>query len=367
MSGGSRSRSRRDLAATCAALLIGWCLCGPPRAGAAAPVFDYEVIAVYPHATDAFTQGLIFADDAFYESTGGYGESSLRKVEVASGLVLKQYDLPQQYFAEGLTALRDTLYQLTWTNEVGFRYVEQDSFELIETFDYPWDGWGLTHNHTHLIASDGSSYLRFLDPLTLEGISEIRVADDGTYVHLLNELEYIQDRIYANIWHNQQIAVIDPSSGAVDAWIDLGGLCDSVAYDPNAGVLNGIAYDPLGGHLFVTGKQWPLLFEIDVPTLHPQAVQPADANLPGETAILIHGSNPCTRPTHLTYVLPRAGWVRLDVLDVTGRSRQTLAQGWLASGEHAVAIEWRQLPAGAYFLRLACGRVTTTRSLRLVR
>ncbi|MBD3235122.1 MAG: hypothetical protein GF330_00270 [Candidatus Eisenbacteria bacterium] len=352
-----------------AALLGFWiaCVAAPGPAAAEAPTFGYDVVAVHPHDTEAFTQGLILADDFFYESTGGYGESTLRKVEVETGLVVKQYALPEQYFAEGLTALRDTLHQLTWTNGLLFRYVEEDSFALIDASDYPWDGWGLTHDGTHLIASDGSWWLRLLDPGTLEMIREFRVEDDGNYVHLLNELEFIEGWIYANIWHDERIVVVDPASGGVEAWLDLGGLCDSVAYDPNAGVLNGIAYDPVARHLFVTGKQWPLLFEIDVPTLHPQS---SDRLVPenGDPRALLRIAPIVARgAVEIDYHLPAdASEVRLCIVDPAGRLVQHCVEGRRRMGWHGARVDLGGLPAGVHFVRLDAGAQRATARLLLL-
>ncbi len=239
---------------------------------AAAPVYGYVVENTYPHDPEAFTQGLIYADGVLYEGTGLYGESSLRKVELETGTVLKRHDLPAQYFGEGITALQDTLFQLTWTNHVAFTFVERDTFALLEEFPYPWEGWGLTHDGTHLIASDGSPTLRFLDPHTREVISEIEVLDEGAPVSYLNELEYVQGKIYANVLTQNRIAVIDPSSGSVEAWLDMAGLRDSLAVGRTPGAFNGIAFDEEDVRLFVTGKRWPSLFAVDVPTLNHRPV-----------------------------------------------------------------------------------------------
>jgi glutamine cyclotransferase len=245
------------------------CVCGPGAARVdAAPVYGYVVENTYAHDPEAFTQGLIYADGVLYEGTGLYGESSLRKVELETGTVLKKHDLPAQYFGEGITAFQDTLFQLTWTNHVAFTYVEQDTFALLEEFPYPWDGWGLTHDGTHLIASDGSSTLRFLDPHTREMLSQIEVLDEGAPVSYLNELEYVQGKIYSNVLNQSRIAVIDPSSGSVEAWLDLTGLRDSLDVGRVPGAFNGIAFDEEEVRLFVTGKRWPSLFVIDVPTLN---------------------------------------------------------------------------------------------------
>ena len=230
-----------------------------------APVHGYEIVREYPHDSRAFTQGLIYRDGVFFESTGQYGQSTLRKVELATGKVLRQRRLDDRYFAEGLTAWGDRLVQLTWDTKVGFVY-DLESFAPRSTFPYAGQGWGLTHDGRRLILSDGTPRLRFLDPETFQELGGVDVREGAQPVLMLNELEFIDGRVYANVWHTDRIAVIDPADGMVTAWIDLAGLRPAAARDPEA-VLNGIAFDAAGGRLFVTGKWWPTLFEIRV---HPR-------------------------------------------------------------------------------------------------
>lgn len=340
-------------------------LCPATTVRASAPVYGYEVINVYPHDEAAFTQGLITQDNFFYEGTGRNGESSLRKVEVETGLVLKQYDVPDEYFAEGVTTLRDTIFQLTWRDSVAFTYVEgMDTFELIDTLPYEWDGWGLTHNGTHLIASDGSSTIRFLDPGTLSEVSQIQVNDDGDPVTLLNELEYVQGRIYSNVWFSDRIAVVDPASGLVESWLDLGGLRDSVSHDPEADVLNGIAYEPIGTRLFVTGKYWPKLFEIDVPTLQSSGVDDV-VSLSAEGSLRSF-PNPCSRQTHLTYRTQGEAPVSLRIFDIQGRLVRTLVDGRRGAGEHTVLLNVAGLPAGTYLARFMSGETAETKKVLVI-
>jgi glutamine cyclotransferase len=209
---------------------------------------------------------LIFEEGILYEGTGRLGESSLRKVELESGDVLQSLALPAQFFGEGITIFGNRLFQLTWKSKLGFVY-DKDSFELQQMFTYPTEGWGLTHDGQHLIQSDGTANLYFLDPDTLQEIDRIEVYDNNGPVGLLNELEYIQGEIYANVWFADYIARIDPESGEVIGWIDLAGLLGPEDYDQPVNVLNGIAYDAENERLFVTGKLWPKLFEIElVPT-----------------------------------------------------------------------------------------------------
>ena len=225
---------------------------------------SYEVLNTYPHDSNAFTQGLIFEDGDLYESTGLNGRSSIRKVDLATGKVLQQKDLDERYFGEGLTLWQDKLIQLTWLAKTGFVY-DHNTFELIETFDYPTqtEGWGLTHNNRELIMSDGSATLYFLDPEKFTVTREIQVKDGRSPVERLNELEYVEGEIYANIWMSDRLARIDPETGTVLGWIDLTGIIEPKPTPERDAVLNGIAYDETEDRLYVTGKLWSKLFEIE--------------------------------------------------------------------------------------------------------
>jgi glutamine cyclotransferase len=227
-------------------------------------VDGYEVVHVYPHDAKAFTQGLIYVDGHLYESTGLEGRSSLRMVDLTTGQVLQKHDVPAEYFAEGLTDWGSNLIQLTWRANKGFVY-DRFSFSLVRSFPYKGEGWGLTHDATQLIMSDGTAYLRFLDPKTFRETGRVRVTDEaGRGVESLNELEYIHGEIYANIWQTDKIARISPRTGKVVGWIDLSGIIDKQELRGEGAVLNGIAYDSRGDRIFVTGKLWPKLFEIRV-------------------------------------------------------------------------------------------------------
>lgn len=227
----------------------------------AVPTESYRIVHVYPHDPTAFTQGLVFVNGMMYESTGLQGQSSLRMVDLASGHVLQQHDLPAKYFGEGLTDWQSNLIQLTWQSHLGFVY-DRFSFRILRTFTYPWEGWGLTQDGKRLILSDGTSVLHLLDPSTFKPVGEIHVTAGGKPVMNLNELEYIHGEIYANVWETNRIARISPATGKVIEWIDLSGLRPpSVQQNDNA-VLNGIAYDSQHDRLFVTGKLWPNLYEI---------------------------------------------------------------------------------------------------------
>lgn len=222
----------------------------------------YQIVHVFPHDPKAFTQGLIYKDGHLYESTGLNGRSSLRMVDLTSGQVLQQHDVPAEYFGEGLTDWGSTLIQLTWLAHKGFVY-DRFSFSLLRTFPYEGEGWGLTHDSTQLIMSDGSSYLRFLDPNSFRELRRLRVTDEkGHAIDKLNELEFIRGEIYANIWETDKIARISPRTGKVLGWLDLSGIIDKRELEGSGAVLNGIAYDDAGDRLFVTGKLWPKLFEI---------------------------------------------------------------------------------------------------------
>ena len=234
----------------------------PADVMARTPVYGYRVLAVYPHDAGAFTQGLVYYQGNFYEGTGLRSHSSLRKVDLETGAVLQIRNLPQRYFGEGVTLFDDRIYQLTWQSHVGFVY-DRASFNLLATFQYPTEGWGLTHNGRELIMSDGTPALHFLDPITLQELRRVMVWDEHGPVQRLNELEYIDGEVYANIWQTDRIARIDPKTGRVRAWIDLSGLLPPEDR-PGANVLNGIAWDAAGGRLFVTGKLWPKLFQIEL-------------------------------------------------------------------------------------------------------
>jgi glutaminyl-peptide cyclotransferase len=234
-----------------------------PPENAVVRTLDYEIVNIWPHDPNAFTQGLVFLDGKMIESTGQEGRSSLRNVELQTGRILKKVDVPYPYFAEGIALLNNKIYQLTWQNQLGFIYDAQ-SFEKIGEFKYNGEGWGLTTDGQSLILSDGSNRIRFLEPDSFKVTRTIAVMDAKVPVEKLNELEFINGEIYANIWHEDRIVAINPQTGRVTAWIDLAGLLQpGDVQDPEA-VLNGIAYDQSSGRLFVTGKLWPRLFEIKI-------------------------------------------------------------------------------------------------------
>ena len=234
----------------------------PRQEAAGSPqVYGYTIVNSYPHDPSAFTQGLIYESGYLYEGTGLYGNSTLRKVELKTGKVLKVLPLSPAYFGEGLTSWKGVLIQLTLTEGKGFVY-DKESFRLLREFTYPTEGWGLTHDDTHLIMSDGSASLYFLDPGTFVQVRKMEVRDKGRPVSGLNELEYVKGKIYANIWKSERIAIISPETGGVEGWVDLKGLSSSMGHSLKIDVLNGIAYDRDKDRLFVTGKLWPRLFEI---------------------------------------------------------------------------------------------------------
>ena len=230
-----------------------------------APTYTHRVIASHPHDPEAFTQGLLFAGGKLYESTGGYGQSTLRIVDLASGRVLRERRLPHNRFGEGLALSGGRLHQLTWKAGVGFIH-EAPNLAQVGEFRYDGEGWGLAANAGSLVMSDGSAQLRFLDPATLTEVRRLQVRDGTEPVTGLNELEYVEDDLYANVWPSDRIAIINPSNGQVRGWLDLAGLLPLVFRTPRTDVLNGIAYDATGKRLFVTGKLWPRLFQIEVTT-----------------------------------------------------------------------------------------------------
>ena len=225
--------------------------------------YAYRVIAQFPHDPLAFTQGLLISDGAIYESTGGYGSSSIRIVHLESGRVLRRQRLPDNRFGEGLALGRKRLYQLTW--KAGTAFVrDPDTLDTVAEFRYSGEGWGLAAMGDELVMSDGSAELRFLDAGNFTERRRIEVRDGGSPVVGLNELEAVEGELYANVWPTDRIAIIEPADGRVRGWLDLSGILPLVMRGPRTDVLNGIAYDPDSGRLFVTGKNWPRLFEIEV-------------------------------------------------------------------------------------------------------
>jgi glutamine cyclotransferase len=229
--------------------------------GAEPVVFDFEIVNTYPHDSEAYCQGLAFDGGVLFEGTGEYGKSSLRKVQLETGQVLQQINLGARYFGEGIAVGKDRIFQLTWTNEVGFVY-DKESFQQRTQFRYGGEGWGLTHDGQYLILSDGSPTLRYLDPQTFQVVRRLSVRSQGRRIRDLNELEYVDGQIFANVWHQDHIVCISPRSGEVVAWINLKGLYPADQRAHPEAVLNGIAYDAHAKRLFVTGKNWPKLFEI---------------------------------------------------------------------------------------------------------
>ena len=243
-----------------AAIFISISTCGGQNK---APTYGYRIVHTYPHDPKAFTQGLIYLNGYLYESTGLEGQSTLRKVDLQTGKVLQRYDLAPDIFGEGLTNWKNTLIQLTWKAGNAFVY-DRATFHLLQTFHYGGEGWGLTQDGTHIIMSDGSSSLRFLDPQTFQEVKHVVVIDGGVEVHDLNELEYVRGEIYANVWQTDLIAIISPKTGQVTSWVDLSGLRPASTRGDSDAVLNGIAFDAARSRLFVTGKLWPKLFEVQL-------------------------------------------------------------------------------------------------------
>jgi glutaminyl-peptide cyclotransferase len=226
------------------------------------PVYGYRVVAAYPHDPDAFTQGLQYLDGFLYEGTGLYGSSSIRRVKIETGEVEQRRDLARAYFGEGITVWKNDLVQLTWQSHIAFVY-DRTTFAPRRSFRYGGEGWGLTHDGTNLIMSDGTDELRLLDPATFTERRRIKVTAAGAPLQNLNELEYMNGEILANVWMTDTLARISPETGRVTGYVDLHGLL-TAAERSSADVLNGIAYDESHDRLFVTGKLWPKLFEIKI-------------------------------------------------------------------------------------------------------
>lgn len=230
-------------------------------AQAALPVSTVEIKASYPHDSRAFTQGLFYLDGALFESTGLEGRSTIRRVRLKDGVVQQQQTISPAMFGEGMVNWNGELISLTWRDQVGFRW-DLKTFALRSTFSYPGEGWALTQDGKHLIMSDGTPFLRFLDPRTFKEVKRVRVTAEGRPVANLNEIEWVKGEVLANIWQTNMIARIDPHSGKVKGWIDLGGLPEAGRRRNADAVANGIAYDAAGDRLFVTGKLWPTLYEV---------------------------------------------------------------------------------------------------------
>ena len=225
--------------------------------------YTYNIVNTYPHDTNAFTEGLFYSGGFLYESSGSGNPndiSTLRRVDLTTGNVLQEYTLPTQYFGEGIAVVNNTIIQLTWQSHIGFIY-NKTTFAVLGNFTYPTQGWGLTFDGKNLIMSDGTDRLYFLNPTTFQQTRQIQVHDGNTPVVNVNSLDYINGEVYANIWLTNTIAIINPETGQVKAWINLTGLPDENNPNPNA-VLNGIAYDPQNNRLFVTGKDWPNIYQI---------------------------------------------------------------------------------------------------------
>lgn len=247
--------------AVCSLLALGLTACEPGASAQEVEVWIPEVVATYPHDSNAFTQGLLFHEGDLYESTGlREGRSSLRRVDLESGRVLQIEPTGRDLFAEGLALVGDRLYQLTWQAGMAIVY-DLDSFDRLQTFRYAGQGWGLTWDGEQLIMSDGTPTLRFIDPDDFSVKRTVTVTDNGAPKADLNELEYIDGEVWANIWFEDRIARIDPDDGRIVGWIDMSQVYPAERRDPDA-VVNGIAWDPESDRIFVTGKLWPAIFEV---------------------------------------------------------------------------------------------------------
>jgi glutaminyl-peptide cyclotransferase len=246
-----------------ASLALAAGLLGTDRAGAAAPIQSYKVVAEYPHATDSYTDGFLYLDGLFYEGTGIAGHSALLAIQPETGKPLQKLALAPQYFGEGIVDWGPNIYQWTWQSHICFVY-DRFALRMLKQLTYTGEGWGMTRTAKELITSDGTATLRFRDPNTFKETHHILVKDGDKIIDELNELEFIKGEIYANVWHTDRIARINPRDGHVIAWIDLTGLLPDDERINQESVLNGIAYDAKRDRLFVTGKQWPKVFEIKV-------------------------------------------------------------------------------------------------------
>jgi glutaminyl-peptide cyclotransferase len=247
-----------------AALWLAVFLLGSAAAApASAPVYGYRVVGRFPHSTKSYTEGFFYRDGMFYEGTGREGHSAVLVIDPATGAILQHRDLAGEYFGEGIVDWGPNIYEWTWKSGVCFVY-DRFSLALVKQFSYTGEGWGMTSTRKELITSDGTATLRFRDPHTFRETRHIVVRDGKKVIDQLNELEFVNGEIYANVWHTDKIARISPADGHVISWIDLAGLLPAEEMVDGESVLNGIAYDAQHDRLFVTGKQWPAVFEIKV-------------------------------------------------------------------------------------------------------
>ena len=267
----SWTRRRRPLPALLAwALVLAAALL--PAGAQSAPVLGYTVVARYPHSTESYTEGFFYRDGLFYEGTGLEGHSALLVIQPETGKVLQRRELDAKYFGEGIVDWGPNIYEWTWQTHVGF-VLDRFSLRVLRQFAYSGEGWGMTRTATQIVTSDGTATLRFRDPETFKEVRSIVVKDGAQPVSQLNELEFIKGEICANVWHSDRIARISPKDGHVIAWIDLTGILPDDQRVNAESVLNGIAYDAQHDRLFVTGKQWPAIFEIRV--VEKKAAKPA--------------------------------------------------------------------------------------------
>ncbi len=225
--------------------------------------WGYSLVASYPHDTEAYTQGLFWYDGSLWESTGEYGRSAIRRVDLETGSVEAQTRLPNEFFGEGAALLGDRIFQLTWMENRAFVW-DPATLELTGQFTYRGDGWGLATDGTSLYMSDGSANVSVLDPATFRPTRTFQVRHEGELLRNINEMEWIDGRLWANIYLTNEIAVIDPSDGRVEALIDLSGLIAQLVITPSTDFMNGIAHDPSTGRIWVTGKRWDKLFEVRI-------------------------------------------------------------------------------------------------------
>jgi glutaminyl-peptide cyclotransferase len=267
----SRSRARWRSAtvwilvtlATVGVAIVGLSTADQRKRGRETDVAEVRVVAEFPHDATAFTQGLAVVAGQMYEGTGKLGESSLRRVDLATGKVEAIVPLDKSLFGEGITVMDGRIYQLTWQNRLGLVF-DQKTLNVVSRFRYTGEGWGLTNDGKHLIVSDGTATLRFLNPRTFEVAKRLKVHAANGPVDKLNELEFVKGEILANVWYSDRIVRISPENGAVLGWVDLASLYPADQRSSKEDVLNGIAYDEKNGRLFVTGKNWPKLYEIEI-------------------------------------------------------------------------------------------------------
>ena len=329
--------------------------------------YTYEVINEYPHDENAFTQGLTWEDDTLYEGTGRNGRSSLRKVKLDSGTVLQIHNLDDDYWGEGITLCEDRIIQITYRADIAFVY-DKRTFATLDTFEYTTDeseGWGITYNGEKLIVSDGSSYLYFWDPVTYEEVGQVRVMEYDDPVSMLNELEFFYHKVFANVHRTDYIVMIDLETGKVVGKLD----CTDILGESKPSYLNGIAYDKDNDRIFVTGKDWPKLFEIKLVLL---PISSIITDVIPNGIVLKLRPNPFNKVVTIDYTIPDNNFVSIDIYNSNGNLVRALQKKKKLKGTHFVTWDGKnnrgkEMPCGQYFFQITTGNYKSTKKVVLLK